>query len=244
MKEFLLKHKKKLICIALVIAVLVAAFAVYVSIYHHADDAAVSAFVDASGVEVAEAAGYYAVGNSDAKRGMIFYPGAKVEASAYLPLAVSLAKEGIFTVVVKMPFNISFFDINAANRIIRKFDSVDKWFVGGHSQGGAMAAIYAKNHASKVAGVVLLGAYSTVDLSATGLNAFVAYGSNDTVLNMKKYEKNLKNLPAGASTLVIEGGNHSGFGMYGEQKGDGTATITPAEQIAIVTEMINGFTRR
>ena len=244
MKDFFIKHKKKLICIALIVAVLVAAFAVYVSIYYHADDAAVSAFVDASGVEVAEAAGYYAVGNSDAKRGMIFYPGAKVEASAYLPLAVSLAKEGIFTVVVKMPFNIAFFGINAANRIIRRFDKVGKWFVGGHSLGGAMASVHAKNHEHKVAGVVLLGAYSTVDLSTTGLSAFVSYGSNDTVLNMKKYEKNLKNLPEGASMLVIDGGNHAGFGMYGEQKGDGTATISAEQQIALVVEMINGYTRR
>ena len=244
MKEFVLKHRKKLICTAIVIAVLVAAFAVYVGIYHHADDAAVSAFVDASGVEVVETSGYYAVGGQDAKRGLIFYPGAKVEASAYLPLAVSLAREGVFTVVVKMPFNISFFDINAANRIIRKFDSVGKWFVGGHSQGGAMAAIYAKNHEQKVAGVVLLGAYSTADLSGTGLTAFVAYGSNDGVLNMKKYEKNLKNLPKNTSYLVIDGGNHAGFGMYGEQRGDGVATITTEEQIAIVTEMINGYTRK
>ena len=244
MREFVLKHKEKLICIAIVIAVLVAAFAVYVGIYHHADDEAVSAFVDASGVEIAETSGYYAVGNTDAKRGLIFYPGAKVEASAYLPLAVSLAKEGVFTVVVKMPFNISFFDINAANRIIRKFDSVGKWFVGGHSQGGSMAAIYAKNHTDKVAGVVLLGAYSTADLSGTGLSVFVAYGSNDGVLNMKNYEKNLKKLPANTSYLVIDGGNHAGFGMYGEQNGDGVATITTEEQISIVVEMINGFTRK
>ncbi|MBR5448388.1 MAG: lysophospholipase, partial [Clostridia bacterium] len=89
-----------------------------------------------------------------------------------------------------------------------------------------------------------LGAYSTADLSGTGLSVLAAYGSNDGVMNMKSYEKNLKNLPTGASYLVIDGGNHAGFGMYGEQKGDGTATITAAKQIAIVTEMINNFTRK
>ena len=107
-----------------------------------------------------------------------------------------------------------------------------------------MAAIYAKNHRDKLAGVVLLGAYSTADLSGTGLSVFVAYGSNDGVLNKKNYEKNLVKLPENTSYLVIDGGNHAGFGMYGEQKGDGDATITQAEQIAIAAEMINNFTRK
>ena len=243
MKEVLLKHKKKLIAIACVIAALVTAFAIYVGIYYHADDAAVSAYIDASGVTVTETSAYFTVGKADAKRGLIFYPGAKVEARAYVPLAIELAKEGIFTVVVKMPFNISFFDINAADRVIKKYSSVEKWFVGGHSQGGSMAAIYAQNHQNKVAGVVLLGAYSTADLSGTGLSAFVAYGSSDGVLNMKQYEKNLKNLPKNTSYLVIDGGNHAGFGMYGGQKGDNPATISVEQQIAITAEMINGYTR-
>ena len=60
----------------------------------------------------------------------------------------------------------------------------------------------------------------------------------------KNYEKKLVKLPENTSYLVIDGGNHAGFGMYGEQKGDGNATITRAEQIAIVTEMINNFTRK
>ena len=244
MKQFLVKHKKKLIAIAIVLATLGTAFAIYVGIYYHADDAAVSAYIDASGVEVTETSSYFAVGSENAKRGLIFYPGAKVEARAYVPLAIELAKEGIFTVVVKMPFNISFFDINAANRVIKEYDSVGKWFIGGHSQGGSMAAIYAKNHRDKLAGVVLLGAYSTADLSGTGLSVFVAYGSNDGVLNKKNYEKNLVKLPENTSYLVIDGGNHAGFGMYGEQKGDGDATITQAEQIAIAAEMINNFTRK
>ena len=128
----------------------------------------------------------------NAGNGLIFYPGGKVEARAYIPLAVSLAKEGIFTVVVKMPFNLAVFGINSANRVIKEYDSVEKWFVGGHSLGGSMAASYAKKHQDKGAGVILLGAYSTADLSATGLSVFVAYGSNDGVMNMKKTTKMTK----------------------------------------------------
>ncbi|MBR5449041.1 MAG: alpha/beta hydrolase, partial [Clostridia bacterium] len=155
MKNFFNEHKKRLIAIALALATLVTVFAVYVGVYYRADGEAVSAYVDASGVEVTEAAGYYAVGNENAKRGFVFYPGGKVEAKAYLPLAIALAKEGIFTVVVKMPCNLAVFGINSASRVIKEYDSVEKWFVGGHSLGGSMAASYAKKHQDKVEGVIL-----------------------------------------------------------------------------------------
>jgi hypothetical protein len=42
--------------------------------------------------------------------------------------------------------------------------------------------------------------------------------------------------------IIIDGGCHAYFGMYGEQKGDGKANITNEEQIKItasyITEMI------
>ena len=68
------------------------------------------------------------------------------------------------------------------------------------------------------------------------------YGSNDGILNMKKYEKNKKNLPRDNFTeYVIDGDNHSGFGAYGAQKGDGEATVGKAEQIRITVEQIKSF---
>ncbi len=241
---FLIKHRKKLICIALLVALFVSAFAVYVGIYYRADGEAIEAYLSNCDVEVEETSAFIAVGDKEAKRGLVFYGGGKVAAEAYLPLAAALAERGIFTVIVKMPFNLAVFGINRASRVIRKYSSVEKWFVGGHSLGGSMAASYAKSHDRKVAGVVLLGAYSTANLSDTDLSAFVAYGSEDGVLNMKKYEKNLSKLPENTGSLVIQGGNHAGFGMYGPQKGDGEAKITASAQIALVAEMIDGFTRR
>ena len=50
-------------------------------------------------------------------------------------------------------------------------------------------------------------------------------------MNREKYVVNKSNLPEDCIETVIEGGNHGGFGMYGHQDGDGTATITPTEQI-------------
>ena len=40
---------------------------------------------------------------------------------------------------------------------------------------------------------------------------------------------------------IINGGNHACFGNYGEQKGDGKATITKDEQINITVKQIVKF---
>ena len=59
----------------------------------------------------------------------------------------------------------------------------------------------------------------------------------------EKYEECKANLPSDLSESVIDGGNHAGFGMYGEQKGDGVATITNAEQIEITADIIADFVK-
>ena len=70
------------------------------------------------------------------------------------------------------------------------------------------------------------------------------YGSNDNVLNIDKYTECVNNLPAGFTELVIDGGNHAGFGDYGRQKGDGNATISHEEQWNITVNAIINFVNR
>ena len=163
--------------------------------------------------------------------GLIFYPGGKVEHTAYTPLMEALASEGILCVLVEMPFRLAVLDMNAAEGIPEAFPEVEHWYMGGHSLGGSMAASYLSSHTEDFAGLILLGAYSTVDLSRTGLSVLSVYGSEDGVLNREKYAEYRPNLPEGFTETVIEGGNHAYFGAYGEQDGDGTATVTPAEQV-------------
>ena len=106
-----------------------------------------------------------------------------------------------------------------------------------------MAASYLSGCADSYEGLLLLGSYSTEDFSNTDLSVLSIYGSEDMVLNREKYEECRKNLPADYQELVIEGGCHAYFGMYGPQKDDGTPSITNEEQIQItadaVTEMIH-----
>jgi hypothetical protein len=62
------------------------------------------------------------------------------------------------------------------------------------------------------------------------------HGSEDGVLNREKYAAYSSNLPEGFTETVIAGGNHAYFGAYGEQEGDGVATVTPAEQLRQTAE--------
>ena len=64
------------------------------------------------------------------------------------------------------------------------------------------------------------------------------YGSEDRVMNPEKYENTKTNLPDDFTEVVIEGGCHAHFGMYGAQAGDGTPSITNEEQIAKSVEAI------
>ena len=212
--------------------VAVAAFLVYASDYYHAGSEAQASLTPTAEVPVEQGARYLAFGDPAAQTGIVFYPGAKVEYLAYAPLMRDLAERGYLAVVVEMPFNFAFFDIAAADGVRAAYPQVEKWWVGGHSLGGSMAAQYAADHAddAALAGLALLGAYSASDLSASDLDAVVVYGQNDQVLDRSKLEDNAPLLPEGALAVEIAGGNHAGFGDYGPQEGDGEAGIAPQEQ--------------
>ena len=99
-----------------------------------------------------------------------------------------------------------------------------------HTFANIQTASYIAENADDFDGLILLGAYSTADISNTDLNVLSVYGSEDNVLNKEKYSECMPNLPS-ADEVVIKGGNHAFFGMYGKQKGDGMATITNIDQI-------------
>lgn len=104
-----------------------------------------------------------------------------------------------------------------------------------------MAASYLADHEDDYAGLILLGSYSTADLSETKLDVLSVYGSEDHVLNQEKYTKNKSNLPEDFTEVVIDGGCHAYFGMYGSQDGDGIPTLSNEEQIGKTVEEIVRF---
>lgn len=224
--------KRKLIfrftSICLIICLL--GFTFYVNDYYHADMKQIEAYQVSENIKVYEEDGNYIFEPEQIHAGFIFYPGGKVEEEAYIPLLKELATQDILCILVKMPLRLAVLDINAANTFVNEFSQIDTWYIGGHSLGGAMASSYiAKQDNFK--GLVLLGAYSTADLSQTDLHVLSIYGSEDQVMNKEKYQSNLSNLPSDYKEVIIDGGCHAYFGMYGKQDGDGNPTISNKEQI-------------
>ena len=238
-----MKNKRKILIISISIvaalAIIFGACAIYLGDYYRADEGAIAVFAPEDNVSVSALDnGNIVFEPQNAKVGFIFYPGGKVEANAYQPLMAELAREGILCVLVEMPFNLAVFDINAADGIREQYPQIEDWYIGGHSLGGSMAASYLADHTDEYEGLILLGSYSTADLSDTDLDVLSIYGSEDKVLNREKYDENKLNLPDDFSEVVIEGGCHAYFGMYGVQDGDGTPTISNHEQIRLTVESI------
>lgn len=238
-----IRGKKTFAVLIVTLAVIIALFAfcaIYVSDYYRADDASIDAFMPNMTTEVCEN-DYIAIGNPESKIGFVFYPGGKVEYTSYLPLMRAVAARGIFCVLYDMPFNLAVLGINSADGIKEEYPSVKDWYIGGHSLGGSMAASYLSKNPQDFSGIVLLGSYSTADLSSLEIKALSLYGSEDGVMNREKYAENKANLPENFTEVIIEGGSHAYFGMYGEQEGDGTASISAQSQILITASRISDF---
>ena len=232
-KKFILKMS-----IVLTLTILAGACIMYLNDYYHADKEAISAFLPQGTMWKEEPDGTIVFEPEGAKKGFIFYPGGKVEYTAYIPLMQACAENGILCALVEMPFNLAVFDISAADGIQKEYPEIEDWYIGGHSLGGAMAASYLDDHAADYEGLILLGSYSTTDLSNTDLTVLSMFGSADMVMNHEKYEGNKSNLPSNFTEFVIDGGCHAYFGMYGAQDGDGTPAITNEEQIRVTAENI------
>jgi len=242
MNFFADKRKRKIFIIVtsivLVMAFLIGACAIYLGDYYRADNEAIGAFLPQGSAWKEEPNGNIVFEPDGAMTGLIFYPGGKVEHSAYIPLMQACAEKGILCIIVEMPFNLAVFDVNAADGIQKEYPQIENWYIGGHSLGGSMAASYLEKNAEDYEGLILLGSYSTTDLSDTDLDVLSVYGSEDKVMNREKYDENKSNLPTNFTEIIIDGGCHAYFGMYGAQDGDGTPSITNEEQIQQTVEYI------
>ena len=216
----------------------------YLRGYYPAGEAALTALEpDAEVTVLADGNTTAFVPKNGAELGFVFYPGGKVEHTAYAPLLRQLAEKGVLCVLVEMPFRLAVLDQNAAKEIPGQYPEVTEWYIGGHSLGGSMAAACAAEHTELFDGLVLLAAYSTEDLRETGLRVLSAYGSEDGVLDLENYEEYRRNLPESVSETVIDGGNHACFGSYGPQDGDGTPRITAEQQMKETAELLVDFFR-
>ena len=242
----MLSSKKKRIfaVILFILAICFVGGAIYVNDYYHASEEAIFAFepTNIKTIEVEKLDNNTIVYKPEnPSKGLIFYPGGKVEYTAYEPLMKELASNGILCTLVEMPFNLAILDTAAADGLLELYPEVEGWYIGGHSLGGSAASMYLEKNFSNFEGLVLLGSYSTSDLGNTCLEVLSIYGSEDKVMNYENYKENLANLPEDYKEVIIDGGCHAYFGMYGNQEGDGTPTITNEEQIKITAKEIIEF---
>lgn len=240
-----MKQKKTLkfkifIGIAIFLLISISGFFIYVGSYYKASAQALDSLESNSLVKVEESGDILFKPESNAKNiGFIFYPGAKVEASAYAPIAKEIASNGYTVVIAKMNFNLAILSPNKADDIISKYKDIDTWVIGGHSLGGVMASNYALEN-DKIKGLVLLASYpqDKTDLSSREIEVLSLWGSNDKVADLNKVKEAKNLMPSDSEFIEIQGGNHGGFGDYGHQKGDGESSITNTEQMMDASKYI------
>ncbi len=227
------RRKKWLVAggsVLLILAILAGVFFWYVSDYYRAEDVALEVLAQDSGITVQDNLTILSP-TSPADTAIIFYPGAKVEAEAYLPLLDQIRQTGVTCILVHMPFHMAIFDADAAEKVMEQFPDIQHWYMAGHSMGGAMASKFASDHPDEVEGLILMGAYLYGDYPEE--KTLTIYGSlNQSVEDHIDYTQNI---------VEIQGGNHAQFGNYGAQKGDLPAEISAQEQQAQTVAAIEAF---
>ena len=217
---------KKIKIAIIIVLLLIVGFAVfYINDYYHAEKLATDSLNASDNVSVVKTSNGLLLDGPGNDTALIFYPGAKVEYTAYSPLFMNLSEEGIDCYLVEMPFNLAFLGQNSADEIIDE-GNYSHYFISGHSLGGAMAASYV-NSTNKTDGLILFASYSTSEIEKPVLSI---YGSEDKVLNMEKYDESINFIDDNLTEVEIDGANHAQFAYYGNQSGDGIAKISAQSQ--------------
>ncbi|WP_308798151.1 alpha/beta hydrolase [Agromyces silvae] len=183
--------------------------------------------------------------------GVLFQPGALVDARAYAAVLRPLAEDGHTVVIVKQPLGIAFLALGALDRARADHPDVQRWVVGGHSLGGTVAAMEAtgteatgteatgteatgteatgteSTGTAPVGGLLLYASYPASDLSSSlRVSVESVSGTRDGLATPEKIAASRADLPPDAQFTVITGASHAQFGDYGPQPGDNAPTIS------------------
>lgn len=174
------------------------------------------------------------------KKGLLLYPGGRVEPSAYVYKLANIAQSGVAVVIPKSPFYMPLLNWTSPSNYTNIVPSVTEWYVAGHSVGGVRACQVAGD-GSQFKGLVLLGAYCANDISGAGRPVLSIGGDQDKLTTPNDIQKNKHLLPATTKFETIAGLNHAGFGDYGKQNDDGDMAITDTEARDAITHHITTF---
>lgn len=174
------------------------------------------------------------------KPAILFFQGALVENASYSIWAKKVSDAGYPVYLIKEPLNLAIINPNKAKKIIQK-NKIENYVIGGHSLGGVIASRFAsEKNDPNLKGVFFLASYPDKNGNLDSFTGEVlsVVGSNDNILNMKSYTEAIKYLPSQTEYKTIQGGNHGGFGSYGEQKKDKKALISNDTQQTQISNII------
>ena len=174
-------------------------------------------------------------------KGVIIYPGGKVDEKAYALLAKSISEQGYDAYVAKMPLRLAILGIGKAERIMAENTEVTEWVIIGHSLGGVAASRFIVRNPEGVRGLVLLASYpdEKTDLSDLGITVYSLLGTEDRIVDRAALESADSRLGEGLVSVEVPGGNHSYFANYGVQDGDGEASIGYGIQQSLVVKAVS-----
>ncbi|MGN6406806.1 MAG: alpha/beta hydrolase [Curtobacterium sp.] len=166
--------------------------------------------------------------------GIVFIPGAKVDPYAYMATFRQVVARGTTVVITKPTLHLAFFDTRPLSTFESHAPDVRSWAAGGHSLGGVRACQLGKD----ADGLLLLGSYCANDISRSYIQVLSVSGSRDGLSTPAKVAAARHLLPSTATMTEIDGANHAAFGAYGDQPGDRTATISPADARSQITAAV------
>jgi pimeloyl-ACP methyl ester carboxylesterase len=213
-----------------------------------ATETALAAAVADERVEVTEQDGTWTLRPVDgaATTGVVFYPGARVQPAAYVANWTPIvAASGVEVVIPRMPLNLAVFGRARAADVIDEAPGIERWFVGGHSLGGAMASSWlGGSRDDRLAGAILWASFPT---GGAGLDqrpelaVLSVGGTRDGLSTPDDLRERRELLPPDAQLVFVEGMNHAQFGRYGDQAGDLDPTIDDAEAAAELARITTAF---
>ena len=180
---------------------------------------------------------------------IIFFQGGLTDPKAYAPLCRKLAENGFTCHLIKMDWRLPQYDYL---KVLKLFDLKQGNFaIGGHSQGGKMAAQLVYENPNVFKGLFLMGTSHPrdIDLSTQNIPSIKLYAENDGLASIEEVMENKIKLPKNTKFVLIKGGNHSQFGYLGKLFMDSSAEISLKEQqqqtfdnlISFMNEIKNGL---
>lgn len=229
--------------LSMLVTLLVGAYAAYVCISrpYLPDETATRALASSDGVTVTKQDGGYLFDGPGDRTALLFLSGMLVEPESYAPLMHDLAEDGVDCMLVDAPLNIAYLSTPSLERLVATHP-YQYLILAGHSLGGVAASSYVTAHPQTFDALVLLASYPASQLP-DDLAFLTVTATEDGVLDQDEYDQARSLWPKNTRQFLVRGGNHAGFGSYGPQRGDGTATIDQDEQRRQVTGAIVALAR-